>query len=374
MSGNTQRAAVLGTGFIGTAHIEALRRLGIPIQGILGHGKEYTRKRAAELGLRPYASYEEMLADPQVTVIHDCGPNDIHTASNLQALQAGKHVLSEKPLGVTVQECGAQLDLARQTGLQHGVNFTYRGYAAVQQLRDLAASGELGELKYVRGHYLQDWLLLPTDHNWRVEGPAEETRVVADIGSHLADLTRYVTGRELERVLARFSRMHDRRLRPARSSTTFEEGGAQGVPSPVLTEDQASLWADYAGGLRATFELSQVAAGHKNDLEIELFGTRASARWRQETPEEIVLGSRRDERVIVLKPPAHAFTNVIRAFYSTLDGQPLPYPTFEDGLAAARFTEAAFRSQLAGEWTEVAGEGAAGARQGLPTPTAGASR
>lgn len=368
------QAAIVGIGFIGTAHVEALRRLGIPIRGILGHSLDYTRQRASDLGLHPYQSYQDLLADPLVGVVHDCGPNEIHASSNLAALRAGKHILSEKPLGVSVAECEQQVAVARQSGLQAGVNFTYRGYSAVQQLRDLVSSGELGELKYVRGHYLQDWLLLKSDHNWRTEAPAPETRAVADIGSHLADLTGYVLGQNAQRVLARFSRMHETRLRPDRVQATFisgnegSSGDENGTPYQVTTEDQASVWLDYVGGVQASFELSQVAAGHKNDLMIELLGTRGSATWRQETPEEIVLGSRADERIVRLKQPSHSFThyppghpeglpdaitNVIRAFYATLAGHPSPYPTFEDGLAAARFTEAAYRSQLRGEWVDL---------------------
>ncbi|ADV65840.1 Gfo/Idh/MocA family protein [Deinococcus maricopensis] len=362
------RAAVVGVGFIGAAHIEALRRLGVPIAGVLGRDAGPSAARAQALGLRAYGSYDELLADPDVHVIHDCGPNDVHADLNVRALRAGKHVLSEKPLGVTAAECAAQLRAAQDANRLHGVNFTYRGYAAVQQLRDLVQSGALGELRYVRGHYLQDWLLFPTDHNWRTEAPAAETRAVADIGSHLADLTRYVTGRALERVLARFSRMHDTRVRPAHGAVTFAAGDGEGTPYPVQTEDQASIWVDCAGGVRATFELSQVAAGHKNDLEIELFGTQGSARWRQERPEELLLGSRRDERVLRLKDPAHPFThyppghpegvpdaitNVIRAFYATLRGETQPYPTFEDGLAAAQFTDAAYLSHTRGDWVNV---------------------
>lgn len=364
------QAAVIGLGFIGTAHIEALRRLGIPVRGVLGHTPGDTRQRAAALGLPAYESFQALLADPLVTVIHDCGPNEMHASSNLAALRAGKHVLSEKPLGVSVAECEQQVTLARQSGLQAGVNFTYRGYSAVQQLRDLVGSGELGELKYVRGHYLQDWLLLQSDHNWRTEAPAPETRAVADIGSHLADLSGYVLGRRAVRVLARFSRMHDTRLRPVSARATFSGGDGHGTPYAVSTEDQASVWLDYAGGVRASFELSQVAAGHKNDLMIELLGTKASATWRQETPEEIVLSSRADERIVRLKQPGHPFThyppghpeglpdaitNVIRAFYATLAGRPSPYPTFEDGLSAARFTEGAYRSQLRGAWVSLDG-------------------
>ncbi len=363
------QAAVIGLGFIGLAHVEALRRLGIPIAGVLGHGEDSTRRSAAALGLRPYTGLDELLADPEVSVVHSCGPNAVHAEQNLRSLVAGRHVFSEKPLGTSVQECERQLQVAGQLGRQHGVNFSYRGYAAVQAMREVVRSGELGEVKYLRGHYLQDWLLLPGDYNWRVTAAAPETRAVADIGSHLADLARFVTGLAPERLYAQFSTLHPERLRPEGAALSFGQSSGPGVPVAVCTEDQASLLAHYPGGVRASFEVSQVAAGHKNDLQLEVLGTHGSVTWRQERPEELLLGSREARRVVRLKDTAHPFThypgghpegypdaitNVIRAYYSALAGTPAPYPTFEDGLAAAQFTEAAYRSSVSGEWTALA--------------------
>lgn len=361
------QAAVIGLGFIGRAHIEALRRLGIPVRGVLGHDPDRTRREAAQLGLRAYPSLEELLADPDVSVVHQCGPNDVHAVHNQRVIAAGKHVFSEKPLGVNVEECRAQLTAARDAGVRHAVNFTYRGFAAVQTLREIVESGELGEVRYLRGQYLQDWLLLDTDFNWRVAAAPQETRTVADIGSHLADLARYVTGLEPERMLARFSTLHPERHRPLGSVETFTRVQGQTEPFRVTTEDQASLLVDYAGGVLANFEVSQVAAGHKNDLELEILGTRASARWRQERPEEIELGSRTAQRSVRTKDAAHPFAhypaghlegypdaimNVILAFYAALRGQTRypPYPTFEDGLAAALFTQAAYQSASQDRW------------------------
>ncbi|WP_216329262.1 Gfo/Idh/MocA family protein [Deinococcus aestuarii] len=363
------RAAVIGIGFIGNAHIEALRRLGLPIAGVLGHEAGYTRREAARLGLRPYLSLDELLADPDVTVVHQCGPNDVHAAQNLAALKAGKHVFSEKPLGVSVEECERQVRAAREAGRHNAVNFTYRGYAAVQTLRELVASGELGDVTYLRGHYLQDWLLFDTDFNWRVGAPARETRAVSDIGSHLSDLARFVTGLDPEKVLARFTTLHPERRRPVGEVQTFASAGGQTEPFTVTTEDQASLLVEYTGGVHANFELSQVAPGHKNDLELGVIGTRGSATWRQERPEEIEIGTRENTRTVRLKDPRGAFThypgghpegypdaitNVIRTFYSGLDGAGGDrIATFEDGLAAARFVEAAFQSHSEGRWVTV---------------------
>lgn len=368
-------AALVGIGFIGQAHLEALRRLNIPIAGVLGHEEDYTRREAARLGLRPYISLDELLADPAVGVVHQCGPNDVHAPQNLRALAAGKHVFSEKPLGVSSDETARQLHAARASGRQTAVNFTYRGYAAVQSLRDLVQGGELGEVVSLRGHYLQDWLLYATDFNWRVGAPAHETRAVSDIGSHLSDLARYVTGLEPRHVQARFSTLHAERRRPLGTVQTFASGGAETEAVPVTTEDQASLWVDY-GGVHASFELSQVAPGHKNDLELEILGTRGSARWRQERPEEIDLASRDARRTVQLKDPGHPFThypsghpegypdaitNVLRAFYAGLSGTPDPrIARFEDGHAAALFVEAAYASHLSGQSAEV------GATQDVP--------
>lgn len=362
-------AAIIGTGFMGAAHLESLRRLGVPVAGLLGSNAASGQAAAGRLGVRAYASLAELLADPAVGAVHQCGPNAVHAEQNRQAISAGKHVYSEKPLGVSVAECAAQLQAARAAGVRHAVNFTYRGYAAVQTLRGLVQAGELGEVRYLRGHYLQDWLLYPGDHNWRVEAPASETRAVADIGSHLADLARHVTGLEPRALLARFSTLHPQRLRPAgaaQATQTFGAAAGGGVPVPVQTEDQASLLLDYQGGVRASFELSQVAAGHKNDLMLEVLGTRGSATWRQERPEELELGSRETRRVILLKDPAgplshypgghpegypDALTNLIRVFYDErLDPQALQYATFGDGLAAAEFVQAAYQSASAGQW------------------------
>ncbi|BDP42635.1 dehydrogenase [Deinococcus aetherius] len=362
------RAAVIGIGFIGHAHIEALRRLNVPIAGVLGHEEGYTRREAAKLGLRPYLSLDELLVDPEVTVVHQCGPNDVHAGQNLRALAAGKHVFSEKPLGVSVEECERQLLAARQAGRRAAVNFTYRGYAAVQTLREIVRGGELGDVTYLRGHYLQDWLLYATDFNWRVGAPARETRAVSDIGSHLSDLARFVTGREPERVFARFTTLHPERRRPVGEVQTFAQGGGQTEPFTVTTEDQASLLVEYAGGVHANFELAQVAPGHKNDLELEVQGTRGAAVWRQERPEEIEIGTRENVRTVRLKDPGSAFThypgghpegypdaitNVIRTFYTGLGGAGSDrIATFEDGLAAARFVEAAFQSHTEGRWVD----------------------
>lgn len=372
-------ALLLGGGFTARAHLEALRRLGIPVAGVIASAPEHTEDVARRFGVRPYPDTWTALHDPRVTVVHDCAPSDVHVELNLAALKAGKHVFSEKPLGVTAGETRRQLDFARASGLRHGVHFTYRNYPMVRELRARVRAGELGELRFIRGHYLQDWLLSPGDYNWRLEASAEETRALGDIGSHLLDLARFVTGLEPARVLARLAQMHGVRYRPG----TLGDGP---VPFPVQAEDQATLLVEYGGDVSATFEVAQVYAGHRNDLEIELIGTRASARWRQERPEELWLGRAGGPDEVVHKtallvpdaaalahyPPGHpegypdALTNGIRAFYASLAGEGAESPTFADGHAAALAVAAAVRSHGERRWVDLAEvEPAAPARQGV---------
>ena len=189
---NEQCAAIIGMGFIGAAHLEALRRLGVTVR-IVGSSPASSAALAAHHGVQSLPDWQAAIADPEVTVIHNCSPNDLHSQINLAALRRGQHVFSEKPLGCTAEDTALQLEVARASGLRHGVHFTYRGYPMVRELRERVERGDIGELRFIRGRYFQDWLLKPDAYNWRLEARASQTRVVSDIGSHLLDLTRYVT-------------------------------------------------------------------------------------------------------------------------------------------------------------------------------------
>ncbi|WP_309570594.1 Gfo/Idh/MocA family oxidoreductase [Deinococcus sp.] len=359
-------ALILGAGFTAGAHLEALRRLGIPVAGVIASDPARTEAVAQRYGVHAYPDTWTALHDETVTVVHDCAPSDVHVELNLAALKAGKHVFSEKPLGVTAHESRRQLEYARVSGLRHGVHFTYRGYPMVRELRHRVRSGELGEVRYLRGHYLQDWLLSPEDYNWRLEASAEETRALGDIGSHLLDLARFVTGLEATSVLARLSRMHPTRYRPA-------VPGTPQTPFDVEAEDQATLLLEYGPDVTATFEVAQVYAGHRNDLALEVIGTRGSARWQQESPEQLWLARTGHPDGVLHKsgllcadalnhmhyPAGHpegyadALTNGIRAYYAALAGEDSHHPTFEDGHAAALAVTAAARSHAERRWVAI---------------------
>src|SRR5919108_1135591 len=218
-------AALVGGGFAATSHLDALRRVeGATPLGVLASSPERSPEAATSLGLeRGYASIDELLTDADVDVVHNCTPNDVHHAVTVAALEAGKHVLSEKPLALTLEQAEDLTARAASTDLVTGVCFTYRHFPLVQQLRSTLASGAGGAVHLVHGSYLQDWLLFDDDWNWRLESDrAGASRAVADIGSHWIDLVQYLTDAEVTRVCTRLSTLHPKRSRPSGPVQTFE--------------------------------------------------------------------------------------------------------------------------------------------------------
>jgi predicted dehydrogenase len=238
--------AMIGAGFIGPVHVEALKRLHIPVLGILGVSDDESRRAAATLGLpKAYGSLEEILADEKVGAVHIATPNRLHYPMARAALSAGKHVLCEKPLAMTSRESAELVALAKRTGLAAGVNYNIRYYPLSIHAREMVRGGEIGEVYSVCGSYVQDWLLYPTDYNWRVL--AEEggvLRAVADIGTHWLDLIHAITGLEAEAVCADLRTVHPVRQRPRGEVETFSgkmKKQAATEPIDVRTEDYGGI-------------------------------------------------------------------------------------------------------------------------------------
>ncbi|MBI3961616.1 MAG: Gfo/Idh/MocA family oxidoreductase [Deinococcus sp.] len=373
------RAAVIGAGFIGPAHVEALRRLGIEVAGITASTPKSAKRRAERLNLKAYGSWEDMIADKKVDVIHNCAPNHLHYPINKAALEAGKHVFSEKPLTISSQESAELVALAERRGLLGGLCHNYRGYPLVREAKERIAAGELGQLYHIHGHYLQDWLLYPADYNWRLEvAQAGRARAVGDIGSHWFDLAQYVSGLRLEAVLAETSTALPHRLRPKGAVETFA-GPAKGELEEysVDTDDYAAFLLRFSHSVKGYCAVSQVAAGHKNDLELEINGAQSSLRWNQERPEELWLGRRDQANGLVKKNPAilsaparalvhypvghtegypSGIMNIIAQFYRALDGdQQADYPTFADGHRLMLIIEAVLESARSHKWVTIKG-------------------
>jgi predicted dehydrogenase len=365
------KAAVVGTGFIGVVHVEALRRLGIEVTGIVGSTPERAAEKSQTAGLpAPYPSFEAMLADPAVEVVHLTTPNRLHYEEAKAVLAAGKHVVCEKPLAMDSTETAELLRLAEQSGLVHAVNFNIRFYAQCQEARARVHAGEIGDVRLISGGYLQDWLLLDTDWNWRLD-PAEggSLRAVGDIGSHWLDLVQFITGRRVEAVMADLTTFIPIRRQPTGPVETFSAAAGETVDTTMETEDTAGILLRLSGGARAVLTVSQVSAGRKNRLSWEIDGSASALAWHSEAPEELWIGHRGRPNELLLNergdyPPGHAegfpdtFKQLYRAVYRAVANGGPPdepdYPTFADGHEEALIADAVARSHAEQRWVAVA--------------------
>src|SRR5216117_2770210 len=236
---------LVGPGFVGAHHIDAVRRLGfVEVVAIAASSEASARKKADALGVaKAYGSAEALVADPDVQVVHNTTPNYLHVPVILAALARGKHVISDKPLAMTSADARLLLDAANKAGVVHAVTFNYRGNPLVQQAREMIAGGELGPVHFVHGAYLQDWLLEATDYSWRLEPEkGGESSAVADIGSHWCDLVQHVAGRRIVEVLADLTTVIDTRLKPAASTEAFTRGADDARESVAIhSEDLATI-------------------------------------------------------------------------------------------------------------------------------------
>lgn len=377
------RAAVVGLGFMGTTHIEALRRLGIQVVGCLGNDPEETQRGVSDCGLeKGYASLAEVMADPDVDVVHICTPNFLHFEMVKAALEGGKHVICEKPLAITSAESAELVQLVGETELVGAVNYNLRFYPLNYEARLQVQSGALGDVRLVHGRYLQDWLLYPTDWNWRLEtDQGGSMRAVTDIGTHWFDLLTWITGLEVEAVLADMATIIPTRLKPAQAVDTFAnklEQGQDTVEVPIKTDDYASILLRFSNGARGVVTVSQVSAGHKNRLQWEINGAAASLGWQQENPNELWVGRRDGPNGVIAKDPSllqpearatasypggHAegypdtFKQLFKAVYAYIEAgdfsAPATFATFEDGHKEIVLCDAIQRSAQEGRWVTV---------------------
>jgi predicted dehydrogenase len=367
------KAGVVGTGFIGAVHVDALRQLGVEVTGVVGS----TPERAEATRLAPvYENYDALLADERVDVVHLTTPNNLHHRQAKAALEAGKHVVCEKPLALTAAESGELLELAERKELVHCTNFNIRFYPMVQEAR--ARASDLGEIWNLHGAYLQDWLLHPTDWNWRLEPErGGALRAVGDIGSHWLDLVQFVTGLEVEAVFADLATAIPVRQRPTGEVETFAAANdVERVDEPMATEDLAHILVRFRGGARGSCVVSQVSAGRKNAIRFEVDGSRGSLAWDGETHEQLWLGRRDAPNEVLLRNPglmgasaratthlpaghaegfADTFRELYRAVYRAVAAGEASsdYPTFRAGHVENVLGEAIAESNRDGRWVEV---------------------
>lgn len=357
------RAAILGTGFMGRVHLEGVRRLG--------------HVEAFSVISRDEAAVRAVMADPSVMAVHICTPNSSHFPLAKAALEAGKHVLCEKPLATSAQQAAELTALAAARGLRNATCHNLRYYPMVQHMRRMREAGELGEILVAQGTYSQDWLLHDTDWNWRIEPEVSgASRALADIGSHWCDMAEHITGLRMQRVCADLQTFHKTRKRPTGQAESFRKAAGETVDVPITTEDFGAVMFRMGERTRGAFTASQVSAGCKNRLSIEIYGTKASVAWNQERPDELWIGHRDAPNQVIVKDPlllreaargyadlpgGHSegyddtFKQVFRRFYASIEDPSLApeYPQFADGLRQLRILEAELASHARQGWVEV---------------------
>jgi predicted dehydrogenase len=382
MAFNDIKTGVVGIGFIGVAHIEALRRLGVEVGGVAGSSPDRARAKADVLGIdRVYDGVEEMAQDPTIDVIHIATPNYAHAEQAKIAFEGGKHVVCEKPLALSSDDTAELVARAAGSGLVNAVCFNIRFYPANHQAMAMVAHGDIGDPRFITGSYHQDWLLLETDWNWRLQpDEAGRLRAVADIGSHWLDLTRFISGRHVTEVMADLHTLVPVRRHPAGPVETFAavDETQDLVTEEMTSDDAAGILLRFEGGARGAVTISQVSAGQKNSLRYEIAGSESALRWFSAQPDDLFVGHRGRANEILSRDPGlyapeaasligypgghvEGFPDTFRALFSQVyadvaAGSPSErpsYPTFADGHDAVLVTDAIARSHDTQSWVEV---------------------
>lgn len=374
-------AILVGAGFVGKAHLEALRRLGVEVRGVLGSSAERSEEARAQLGLpRAYSSIEEAADDSSATVAHVCTPNYLHFEQCMRLLRTGKHVLCEKPLATDTRESEMLVNVAAESKRAGGVAYNLRYYPLCQEARAMIAREAIGTPRLVHGNFLQDWLLHPTDWNWRLDPKlGGELRAVSDIGTHWMDLVMWICGRRITEVCADLATTVPVRQRPRGRVETFKARTTEETDEvAITTDDYASVLLRFENDLRGVMTVSQVSAGRKARLWFEIDGTAGSLAWNSESPNEMWIGRRDEANGLLSKDPSllspdarkyaaypggHAegypdtFVQLFRDFYEYVDAgdytAPQKFPNFQTGHQELVLCEAIAKSSQKRGWVRV---------------------
>ncbi len=385
------KAAVVGTGFIGPVHIEGLIRAGVQVQGVLGTSFEKSKRTADLFGIkRAYRDLDELVGDDEVNVVHLTSPNRFHFEQTIRCLDAGKHVLCEKPLAMNSDESGELVRRSKLASVLTGVNYNVRFYPICIEASERIRRGDVGDIFHISGSYVQDWLHKPTDFNWRVlSNDGGPLRALADIGTHWLDLVQTISHLEIQSVCADLQTVHPIRQRPNGGVETFSSKVNRQeqklVDVPVDTEDYGGVMLRFKNGARGLMHVSQVTAGHKNCIRWEIAGSKQSLAWNSQRPDELWVGNRDSANQTLLRDPgllletarSHAqypgghnegfpdtFKQLFRSFYAAIEAHEtssrIPfanYPTFSDGHREILLCEAILKSAHEQRWIDLGTHG-----------------
>lgn len=380
------KVGVIGTGFIGPAHIEAMRRLGhVDVVALADVNEEVARQKADALSIpSAFGDYKKLLADPGIEVVHICTPNNLHYPMSKEAMAAGKHVVCEKPLAMNSAEAKDLLKIAHEKKLVNAVHFNIRFYPLIHHIRAMIQNGDLGKIFAVNGSYQQDWLFLDTDYNWRLEPEfSGDSRAVADIGSHWFDAVEFMTGIKVAKVMADFATFHPIRKKPLKPIETYS--GKMLTPEDyqdmrIDTEDYASVLLRFDNGAHGSLTVNQVAAGRKNRIYFEIYGSKAAIQYNTESPNEVWIGYREKNNEVLLRDPSllyadarnivtfpgghnEGFPDTSKQFFAKFyryiaeegvkKGVAPEFPTFEAGLRELELCEGIVSSKRQEKWVSL---------------------
>lgn len=379
----SRKVAVIATGFTGQQHTEAIRRIpGNEVVALVDANPSALGAKAKALGVaKAYTDYKQMIEEVRPDVVHNCTPNGLHYEINKYVMEQGIHIYCEKPLAITVEQGEELARIAEERHVAAGVNFNYRNNAIVQEMKERVKNGSVGRVFHVTGQYVQDWMMLDTDYNWRLTSDmGGASRTIADIGSHWFDTSQYVMGQKIAAVRAETLTVHPFRKKPAKAVETFQTtSSGEYELVPITSEDAAFIQVKFEDGTFGTVNLSQVSGGHLNDLRLEIAGEKCSMEWKQETPDHLFVGTREFGTQVLRSAPgtlsgdavryatlpgghpvawSDALRNGIREYYASIEnglfgqtGQ--TYATFADGVQIMKLVEACMESAKTGEWVSL---------------------
>src|SRR6266404_2035343 len=375
------KTAMFGTGFMGKVHTEAIRRLGnVEVAVVAGSSQAVAEKFAAAVDIpKATGDWESVLKDPAIDAVHVCTPNVLHYPMVKAALQAGKHVLCEKPLTMNSAEARELVALAEKKKLANCTNHNLRFYPVVQHVRSMVAAGELGDVLIANGTYFQDWLLYDTDWNWRANAESNGAlRAMGDIGSHWMDMVQHLTGLKISAMCADLQTFHKTRKKPKGSVETFtgkKQQAADYDSVAIETDDFGAVLLRLGDRARGSFAVSQMSAGRKNRFQFEIYGTKCGVAWNQERPDELWIGQRNSPNQVIIKDPSllkktaagyadlpgghsegydDTFKQVFRRFYASIaePQSPSEYPQMIDGLRGMELLEKVLESSRKRAWLD----------------------
>ncbi|QWC00584.1 Gfo/Idh/MocA family oxidoreductase [Mycoplasmatota bacterium] len=369
------KVGIIGIGFVGVAHIEALRRLG-NVEVVAICGRHHIKDKANQLYVEHhYTDYKEMITEEKLDFVHICTPNNTHFEMAKYALENDINVVLEKPMTMTADEAQILTDLANKKRLVNVINFQNRLYPTSIQMKHLINQGQIGDIISIHGHYLQDWLLYDTDYSWRLnKKESGNTRAVADLGTHWMDLVEYLTNLKITEVFAEFKTHYKKRKKPMGPTESFSINKPNHYEEMNIdTEDVAMIFFRFSNHSIGNLTISQMAAGNKNNLEVNILGSKSSIHWSLQDLENIKIGHRDSPNQTIAKdylltpqaknmidyPAGHmegypdSIKQVFKEVYQNHDSISSYYATFEDGLRQMILCEKIFESANKHQWVKI---------------------